>query len=111
MKYYIFGICLLDIVLIKKEKILVIKEKKLWLYLKKLIKRYQIFQPHMKKILMLYILVEYLHSTICQNLFVNSSSCLNEEENNKGTCIIFWNYYLKLLIFFCFNRFPRFSNS
>src|SRR5436189_3657418 len=61
------------IVLIKKKKILAIKEKKLWLYLKKPIKRYQIFQPHMKKTLTLCILVEYLHLAICQNLLIHPS--------------------------------------
>ena len=44
---------------------------------------------------------------------VNSSiitSYLNEEENNKGS-IIFGIIIFKLLTLFCFNRFPRFSNS
>src|SRR5436190_23324380 len=74
MIYYIFGMILSDLkmmIIIKKKKILAIKEKKLKLYLKKLIKRYQIFQPHMIKTLMLCILVEYLHSTICQNLLIH----------------------------------------
>src|SRR3954466_9214991 len=74
MIYYIFGIVLSIIkmiVIIKKRKNLVIKEKKLRLYLKKLIKRYQIFQSHTKKTLMLCILVEYLHLTICQNLLIH----------------------------------------
>src|SRR5437764_11642928 len=70
--YSIFGLILS--VVIKKKKNLVIKEKKLWLYLKKLIKRYQIFQSHTKKTLMLCILVEYLHLTICQNLLIHTSS-------------------------------------
>jgi len=60
-----FGGVLLEVMkIIKKKKILVIKEKKLRPYLKKLIKKYQIFQLHIKKILMLYILVEYLHLAI-----------------------------------------------
>src|SRR3954462_8071314 len=66
MIYYIFGVLALVI-----KKNLVIKEKKLWLYLKKLIKRYQIFQFHTKKTLMLCILVEYLHLTICQKLLIH----------------------------------------
>src|SRR3954447_4157709 len=59
------------IVIIKKWINFVIKEKKLKLYLKKLIKRYQIFQPHTKKILMLCILVEYFHLIICRNLLIH----------------------------------------
>src|SRR4051794_33015332 len=74
MIYLIFGVVLSIIkmlVFIKKKKILVIKEKKLKLYLTKLIKRYQIFQSHTKKTLMLCILVEYLRLTICQNLLIH----------------------------------------
>src|SRR4051794_26429359 len=74
MIYYIFGVILSMmkmIFLMKKKKNLVIKEKKLKLYLTKLIKRYQIFQSHTKKTLMLCILVEYLHLTICQNLLIH----------------------------------------
>ncbi|POG81693.1 kinase-like domain-containing protein [Rhizophagus irregularis DAOM 181602=DAOM 197198] len=48
-----------------------IKEKKLKLYLKKLIKKYQIFQPHMKRSLMPFILVEHLHLKICQNPLIH----------------------------------------
>ncbi|PKC62436.1 hypothetical protein RhiirA1_423830, partial [Rhizophagus irregularis] len=48
-----------------------IKKKKLKLYLKKLIKKYQIFQPHMKRNLMLFILVEHLHSVMCQNPLIH----------------------------------------
>src|SRR3954469_24005208 len=70
MKYRGFGM-VLSILIIKKRKILFIEEKKFWLYLKKLIKRYQIFQSHTKKTLMLCILVEYLHLTICQNPLIH----------------------------------------
>ena len=57
--------------MIKMKKNLDIKEKKLNPYLKKLIKRYQTSQPHMKKILMLYILVEHLHLTTYQNPLIH----------------------------------------
>src|SRR2546425_753234 len=56
---------------IKKMKNLVIKEKKLNLYLRRLIKKYQISQPRMKKILMLYILVEYLHLATYQSPLIH----------------------------------------
>src|SRR5436305_14985898 len=93
-------------IIIQKKKNLDIKEKKLRPCLKKLIKRYQIFQPHMKKILILFILVEYLHLVTYQNLLIH----LNED--NKGTiCNVLEFIILKLLIFFSFNRFPRFSND
>src|SRR4051795_3140897 len=70
MIYWGFGM-ILSILIIKKRKILFIEKKKLWLCLKKLIKRYQIFQSHTKKTLMLCILVEYLRLTICQNLLIH----------------------------------------
>src|SRR5438034_11300000 len=71
-KYWIFGIVLLEDI-DKKKRVLVIMEKKLKLYLKKLIKRYQTFQPRMIKILMQFTLVEYLHLVIYQNLSIHPS--------------------------------------
>src|SRR5436190_376832 len=70
--YLYFGMILLENIM-KKKRNLVIKVKKLMLYLKKLIKRYQIFQLHMIKTLMLYTLVEYLHLVIYQNLSIHPS--------------------------------------
>src|SRR5436853_148101 len=68
--YYIFGIILIILNFIKKEKNLVIKEKKSKPYLKKLIKKYQISHLYMKRILMLYTLVENLRSAIYQILLI-----------------------------------------
>ena len=46
---------------------------------------------------------------------INSSiitSCyLNGDGNNKGTCIMFWDYYFIITNFYHINRTPRFSNS
>src|SRR6266498_301068 len=69
--YYILGIIPFGMKVIKKKN-LVIKEKKLELHLKKLIKKYQTSQLHMKIILMLCILVEHLHLAIYyQNLLIH----------------------------------------
>src|SRR5687768_14603336 len=73
MMYLIFGGLLLMIIvlkLIKMRKNLDITEEKSKKHLKKLIKRYHIYQPHIKRILMLYIPVEHLHLTIYQNLSI-----------------------------------------
>src|SRR6266540_6508938 len=69
MIYYRFGgILIIGFVkMIKYMKNMVEKSRK---HLKKLIKRYQIYQPHTKRILMLYIPVEHLHLVICQNLLI-----------------------------------------
>src|ERR1044071_935992 len=64
--YLIFGIILL-LEKIKMIKNMDIMEEKSEKQLKKLIKRYQRYQPHIKRILMLYILVEPLHLVIYQN--------------------------------------------
>src|SRR5689334_11768078 len=69
--YLTFGIILLENMM--KLRNLVIRGKKLQLYLKKLIKRYQIFQPRTIKILMLFTPVEYLHLAIYQNLSIHPS--------------------------------------
>src|SRR5436190_10515912 len=63
--YWNFGMILL--VATKKKKNLVIRERKLKLFLKKLIKKYQTSQLYMKKILMLYIQVEHSHLIIYQS--------------------------------------------
>src|SRR6266498_3743853 len=69
--YLNFGIILFMVIMMKKKN-LVIKEKKLKLRLKKLIKKYQTSQLHMKRILMLYILVEHLHlANYYQNLLTH----------------------------------------
>src|SRR5436190_947761 len=68
MKYYIFGIIL---IILKKEKNSVIREKKSELYLKRLTKKYQKSQHHTKRILMLYTPVEHLHLIIYQNLLIH----------------------------------------
>src|SRR6266516_2739545 len=70
--YLISGFILFGVIqLIMKKKNLVIKEKKLMLRLKKLIKKYQTSQLHMKRIPMLYILVEHLHlANYYQNLLI-----------------------------------------
>src|SRR3954447_22841363 len=68
--YYTFGIVLIILKFTKKEKDLVIREKKLKPYMKKPIKKYQISHLHMKRILMLYTPVENLRSAIYQTLLI-----------------------------------------
>src|SRR5688572_15891606 len=67
VNYVIYFIFVIIIKIIWMKKNMDIMEEKSKKHLKKLIKRYQIYQPHIKRILMLCIPVEHLHLVIYQN--------------------------------------------
>jgi hypothetical protein len=84
-----------------EKKNLAIKEKKLKQHLKKLIKKYQTSQLCMKRILMLYILVERLYLAIYYRDLLTHPLLLHILIMKKVTKVF---YILKFFFFFFFKR-------